>query len=162
MLGCLLEKSFTTPDVYPLSFNGLLTACNQKTNRAPVVDYDEDQVAEAIEGLRDKQLVLRVDGAGSRVQKYRHRIEERLGLTAASQALLTVLLLRGPQTVGELRTRTERMHAFATLEVVETELREAAEDCELPLWKACRRRPDRRRPASRTCSPARMPSHKPV
>ena len=135
VLGCLMEKCFTTPDVYPLTFNSLLTACNQKTNRVPVVDYDEDTAAEAIEGLRGKQLALRVDGAGSRVQKYRHRIDERLGLSSASQALLTVLLLRGPQTLGELRTRTERMHAFPTIESVETELTEAAEDCELPLWK---------------------------
>ena len=135
VLGCLMEKCFTTPDAYPLTFNGVISACNQKTNRVPVVDFDEDVVAEAIEGLREKQLALRVDGAGSRVQKYRHRIDERLGLSNASQALLAVLLLRGPQTAGELRTRTERMHAFATIELVEREITEAAEDCELPLWR---------------------------
>ena len=135
VLGCLMEKCFTTPDVYPLTFNSLITACNQKTNRAPVVDYDEDIVAEAIEGLRQKQLALRVDGAGSRVQKYRHRIDERLGLSVASQALLTVLLLRGPQTLGELRSRSERMHAFPCIEAVDKELSDAAEDCELPLWR---------------------------
>ena len=115
VLGCLMEKSVTTPDAYPLSFNGLLTACNQKTNRDPVVNYDEDVVAEAVEGLRSKHLIYRVDGAGSRVQKYRHRIDERLGLVPSSQALLTVLLLRGSQTPGEYRrqaftmTRTMRM-----------------------------------------------------
>lgn len=135
VLGCLLEKCFTTPDVYPLSFNGLLSACNQKTNRVPVVDYDEDTIAEAIEGLRAKQLVLRVDGAGSRVEKFRHRVDERIGLSVGSQALLAVLLLRGPQTAGELRNRSERMYAFATIEAVEVELKEAAEDCEIPLWK---------------------------
>ena len=135
VLGCLIEKSFTTPDVYPLSFNSVITACNQKTNRSPVVDYEADCVAEAIEGLRDKQLVLRVDGAGARVQKYRHRIGERLGLSLASQALLAVLLLRGAQTLGELRIRTERMHAFPTVEAVEAELVDVAEDCEWLLWR---------------------------
>ena len=135
VLGCLLEKSFTTPDVYPLSFQSLLTACNQKTNRNPVVGFDENTVAEAIEGLREKHLVARVDGAGSRVQKYGHRIEERLGLSQASQALLTVLLLRGPQTGGELRRRTERIHAFPTIQAVEEELSDATEECEIPLWK---------------------------
>ena len=140
----------------------MLTACNQKTNRAPVVDYDEDQVAEAIEGLRDKQLVLRVDGAGSRVQKYRHRIEERLGLTAASQALLTVLLLRDRKPLEKLRTRTERMQPFATLKRLRLNSARLLKTVSYRCGSACRRRPDRRRPASRTCSPARMPSHKPV
>jgi uncharacterized protein YceH (UPF0502 family) len=135
VLGCLMEKSVTTPDAYPLTFNGLLTACNQKTNRDPVVSYDEDVVAEAVEGLRTKHLIYRVDGAGSRVQKYRHRIEERLGLVASSQALLTVLLLRGPQTPGELRTRSERMYSFVTAEAVETEIAEVAEELEMPLWR---------------------------
>jgi uncharacterized protein YceH (UPF0502 family) len=135
VLGCLLEKAVTTPDTYPLSFSGLLAACNQKTNRNPVVEYDEDTAAEAIEGLREKHLLYRVDGAGSRVQKYKHRIEERLGLSAASQALLTVLLLRGPQTLGELRTRSERMHSFVNAEAVELEIAEAAADISLPLWR---------------------------
>ena len=135
VLGCLMEKAVTTPDVYPLSFNALIAACNQKTNRNPVVDYDETLVAEAVEGLRNKHLLYRVDGAGSRVQKYKHRIDERLGMTPASQALLTVLLLRGAQTLGELRTRSERMHSFATVEAVETELAEAAEDLATPLWQ---------------------------
>ncbi|MFT5837253.1 MAG: hypothetical protein ACI9ZV_000757 [Candidatus Azotimanducaceae bacterium] len=135
VLGCLMEKSVTTPDAYPLSFNSLVTACNQKTNRVPVVDYDEDFVAEALESLRDKQLIYRVDGAGSRVQKYKHRIDERLGLPAASQALLTVLLLRGPQTPGELRTRTERMHVFLDVAAVEQEIEATAADVDYPLWQ---------------------------
>jgi uncharacterized protein YceH (UPF0502 family) len=130
-----MEKSVTTPDIYPLSFNSVLTACNQKTNRNPVVDYDEDIVAEALESLRGKQLIYRVDGAGSRVQKYKHRIEERLGLAAGSQALLTVLLLRGAQTLGELRTRSERMHIFADIEAVENEIAATAADVEFPLWQ---------------------------
>lgn len=135
VLGCLMEKSVTTPDAYPLTFSSLLIACNQKTNRHPVVDYDEDTVAEAIEGLRKKHLLYRVDGAGSRVQKYKHRVDERLGLTAASQALLTVLLLRGAQTLGELRTRSERLHSFANIQAVETEISATTADIELPLWK---------------------------
>lgn len=135
VLGCLMEKAVTTPDAYPLSFNGLLTACNQKTNRNPVVDYDEDVVAEAIESLREKHLIYRVDGAGSRVQKYKHRIDERMGLVASSQALLTVLLLRGPQTAGELRTRSERMHSFVDTAAVDTEIAEVSEEIDFPLWR---------------------------
>jgi uncharacterized protein YceH (UPF0502 family) len=135
VLGCLMEKAVTTPDAYPLSFNSLLLACNQKTNRNPVVEYDEDIVAEAVEGLRDKHLIYRVDGAGSRVQKYKHRIDERLGLLPSSQALLTVLLLRGPQTAGELRTRAERMHSFVNTAAVDTEIAETIEDIDFPLWR---------------------------
>jgi uncharacterized protein YceH (UPF0502 family) len=134
VLGCLMEKAVTTPDVYPLSFNSLLLACNQKTNRNPVVDYDEETVAEAVEGLREKHLLYRVDGAGSRVQKYKHRIHERLGLVASSQALLTVLLLRGPQTAGELRTRSERMHSFVDTAAVDLEISEVIEEVDFPLW----------------------------
>lgn len=135
VLGCLLEKAATTPDVYPLTLNSLIAACNQKTNRHPVVDYDEEVVAEAIEGLRAKKLAFRVDVAGSRVPKYRHHVEETLGLAKAGKALLTVLLLRGPQTLGELRTRTERMHIFADTDAVEAELNFLAEDLDPPLWR---------------------------
>ena len=135
VLGCLMEKAVTTPDAYPLSFNGLITACNQKTNRNPVVDYDDDLVAEAVEGLRGKHLLYRVDGGGSRVQKYKHRIDERLGILPASQALLTVLLLRGAQTPGELRTRSERMHSFVDTEAVEAEVAETSADISIPLWR---------------------------
>ncbi|CAA6679282.1 MULTISPECIES: YceH family protein [unclassified Lentimonas] len=135
VLGCLMEKSVTTPDIYPLSFNGLITACNQKTNRNPVVEYDDEIVAEAVEGLREKHLLYRVDGAGSRVQKYKHRVDERFGIVPASQALLTVLLLRGPQTGGELRTRSERMHSFANTEAVDEEITSTTEDLSFPLWR---------------------------
>ncbi|MFQ3225033.1 MAG: hypothetical protein ACI8Z5_001287 [Lentimonas sp.] len=135
VLGCLMEKSITTPDLYPLSFNGLIAACNQKTNRNPVVEYDDEIVAEAVEGLREKHLLYRVDGAGSRVQKYKHRVDERFGILPASQALLTVLLLRGPQTGGELRTRSERMHSFVNVEAVDVEINETAADLSIPLWR---------------------------
>jgi uncharacterized protein YceH (UPF0502 family) len=141
VLGCLMEKAVTTPDAYPLSFNGLVAACNQKTNRDPVVSYDEDIVAEAVEGLRGKHLLYRVDGAGSRAQKYKHRIDERWGLMPPSQALLTVLLLRGAQTSGELRTRSERMHSFVNAAAVEAEIAETAEDIEIPLWRRFERAP---------------------
>ncbi|WP_269522530.1 YceH family protein [Coraliomargarita parva] len=135
VLGCLLEKEATTPDVYPLTLNSLITACNQKTNRFPVVDYDEETVAEAIEGLRAKKLAFRMDVAGSRVPKYRHHVDETLGLAKAGKALLTVLLLRGAQTPGELRTRTERMHIFPDPEAVEKELDFLAEDMDPALWR---------------------------
>lgn len=135
VLGCLLEKAVTTPDVYPLTLNSLQAACNQKTNRYPVVDYDEETVAEATEGLRAKKLAFRVDVAGSRVPKYRHNVDDFLGLDAAGKALLGVLLLRGPQTPGELRQRTERMYAFADTEGVETKLDAIADELDLPLWE---------------------------
>lgn len=135
VLGCLMEKAVTTPDIYPLTFNSLLAACNQKTNRNPVVDYDEDTVAEAIEGLRGKHFAFRVDGAGSRVAKYKHRVEERMGLDAAGKALLCVLLLRGPQTAGELRARSERMHSFPTIDSVEAVIEAVQAELEFPLWR---------------------------
>lgn len=134
VLGCLLEKEATTPDTYPLTLNSLMLACNQKTNRSPVVDYDEETLAEAIEGLRHAQLVARSDGAGSRVPKFSHRVDHSLGLDKRGKALLAVLLLRGPQTLGELRQRTERMSAFASIEAVKTDLNDIAEDAERPLW----------------------------
>jgi len=141
VLGCLLEKEATTPDIYPLTLNSLLSACNQKSNRHPVVNYDEETVAEAIEALRAAKLAFRVDAAGARVAKYRHNLDERLGLSRAGKALLTVLLLRGPQTLGELRTRTERMFAFATTELVERELLDISEEVDLPLWQRYPRAP---------------------
>lgn len=134
VLGCLLEKEATTPDTYPLTLNSLLLACNQKTNRNPVVDYDEDTIADGIEGLRNKLLIVRVDGAGSRVPKFRHLIDDQLGLDRPGKALLAVLFLRGPQTLGELRLRTERMSSFATTDQVAEKLSELSEDVDRPLW----------------------------
>lgn len=135
VLGCLLEKAATTPDIYPLTLNSLLAACNQKSNRNPVVDYDEETVAEAIEGLRAKHLVMRWDGAGARVPKYEHNVEERFGLANPGKALLAVLLLRGAQTPGQLRVRTERMHFFPEVAAAEKKLDELAEELDPPLWK---------------------------
>jgi len=119
VLGALLEKDLTTPEYYPLTLNALQNACNQKSSREPVVNYDETTVAQGLELLRQKQLVLKVSGAGHRVEKYAHRLGETLNLGRRELALLCVLMLRGPQTVGELRGRTERMHPFADMEEVE-------------------------------------------
>ncbi len=137
VLGSLVEKSVTTPEYYPLSLNALKNACNQKSSRDPVVEYDEATVARALEGLRDKHLVWFVDSADSRVQKYRHRFGEAFALSEAEAAILALMLLRGPQTPGELRGRSDRLHAFATVEEVEAALatlsgREAALVVRLP------------------------------
>jgi hypothetical protein len=119
VLGALVEKDMATPEYYPLTLHALQAACNQKSNRDPVVNYDEDTIARALEVARDKGLVVRVSGAGHRVDKFGHRLGEKLNLGRRELALLSVLMLRGPQTVGELRGRTERMHDFADLEEVE-------------------------------------------
>jgi hypothetical protein len=120
ILGCLLEKERTTPENYPLSLNGLIAACNQTTNRDPVTAYDEKTIDPGINGLREKKLVTVVFGAGSRVQKYRHNLGEHFNLERGDVAVMTVLLLRGPQTAGELRSRTERMFHFASIEELES------------------------------------------
>jgi uncharacterized protein YceH (UPF0502 family) len=124
VLGCLLEKRFTTPDAYPLSLNALRLACNQSTNRDPVTDYDEHTVREAAQRLTRYGLARLASGAGSRAIKYRHLAEDALGLGRPELSVLAVLLLRGPQTPGELKGRTERMHRFASLEEVEEVLSE--------------------------------------
>src|SRR3954447_277992 len=115
VLGCLLEKQRTTPDAYPLSLNALRLACNQSTNRDPVVDYDEPTIREALHRLHRRGWTRLASGAGSRAAKYRHLLDEAIGLGRDEQAVLCVLMLRGPQTLGELQTRTERMHPLAVL-----------------------------------------------
>lgn len=123
VLGCLLEKEATTPDNYPLSLNALHSACNQSSNRDPVMDLGTDEVEEAMEGLRYKQLGILVHQAGARVAKNKHTLEQHFpSLTEGEQALLCVLLLRGQQTVGELRQRTERQHSFADIDSTEATL----------------------------------------
>ena len=119
VLGALLEKDQTTPEYYPLTVNALVNACNQKSSREPVVNYSEEIVTEALAALQHKGLVVRISGAGHRVEKYGHRLGEKLNLGRRELALLCVLMLRGPQTVGELRGRTERMHDFADMDEVE-------------------------------------------
>lgn len=134
VLGCLLEKEATTPDQYPLTFNSLHSACNQSSNRDPVVDFGTDTVEEAMEGLRYKKLSILVHQAGARVPKCKHTLENKYPyLTKGQQAILCVLLLRGPQTVGELRQRSERMHAFADLERVQKVLEEMAAHTPEPI-----------------------------
>jgi len=112
VLGALVEKEVTTPDYYPLSLNALMNACNQRTNREPVTDLDEEAVRQALHGLEDMQLAGRARGADGRVTKYEHWLGEAFNFSRAETALLCVLLLRGPQTPGELRGRTERLHRF--------------------------------------------------
>ncbi|MGA2162854.1 MAG: YceH family protein [Solirubrobacteraceae bacterium] len=115
VLGCLLEKQRTTPDVYPLSLNSLRLACNQSTNRDPVVQYDEEVLRDALHRLQRRGYTRLASGAGSRAPKYRHLLAEALPMGEDEQAVMTVLMLRGPQTPGELKQRTDRMHAFADL-----------------------------------------------
>src|SRR6202167_2363964 len=119
VLGCLMEKSVTTPDNYPLSLNAVVTACNQSTNREPIVTYSETLVEAALDSLRAEELSRRVKSAGQRVTKYRHVVEEALSLDRPESTLLGVLLLRGAQTPGELKQRTERWHSFRSLADVE-------------------------------------------
>ncbi len=125
VLGALIEKEATTPEYYPLSLNALINACNQKSNRDPVVDYDEDTVYDAVNRLREKKLALTVTGSG-RVNKYSQRISETLNLGRRELAVLCTLLLRGPQTLGEIKDRSERMFPFADLAEAETVLEKLA------------------------------------
>lgn len=120
VLGALIEKEITTPDYYPLSLNALVAACNQSSNRNPVVHYDESTVAQTLDSLREKKLVHFVDRSESRVTKYRHVLYEAMNLGRPAMAVMCVLMLRGPQTVGEIRTRTNRLYDFTSLEEVET------------------------------------------
>jgi uncharacterized protein YceH (UPF0502 family) len=119
VIGCLLEKQRTTPDGYPLTLNALRLACNQATNRDPVVEYDEETIRGAIARLRRRDWVRFASGQGSRAAKYRHLVDQALRIDGAEQAVLTVMLLRGPQTPGELKGRTERLHPFGSLAEVE-------------------------------------------
>jgi hypothetical protein len=112
VLGALVEKEVTTPDYYPLTLNALINACNQRSNREPVMNLDEDEVRQALHGLEDLQLAGRARSADGRVTKYEHWLGEAFNFSRAETALICVLLLRGPQTPGELRGRTERMHRF--------------------------------------------------
>jgi len=127
VLGALMEKESATPEYYPLSLNALVNACNQKSNREPVVSYDEDTVERALEGLRHKGLAVRITGRDSRVPKHGQRFTEAFNLGRREAALICVLLLRGPQTVGELRGRSERLHTFDDLEAVENTLEHLSE-----------------------------------
>jgi len=127
VLGCLLEKQRTTPDQYPLSLNALRLAANQTTSRDPVTDYDEAAIRKALETLGDRGWTRLASGPGSRAAKFRHLLDDALQLAPPQLALLAVLMLRGPQTAAELRSRSERLHAFASNDEVEETLRGLAE-----------------------------------
>jgi uncharacterized protein YceH (UPF0502 family) len=127
VLGCLIEKQRTTPDTYPLSLNSLRLACNQSTNREPVVDYDEQTVVEALRRLALRGWTRLASGAGSRARKYRHLLDQAFGLDDAEVSLLAVLMLRGPQTPGELKQRGQRLHDFADLGAVHEALERLVE-----------------------------------
>ncbi len=137
MLGCLVEKQRTTPDQYPLSLNALRLACNQATNREPVVDYDEATVRAALDSLSRRGWVRLASGPGSRVAKFRHLLDDALGRVPSQIALLAVLMLRGPQTPGELKQRVERLYPYGSIEDVEQALAALA-DAELAEKQARR------------------------
>lgn len=145
VLGCLIEKEATTPDYYPLTLNALTNACNQKSNRYPVVSFEPEKVVRALDGLKEMGLSLKVHEAGSRVPKYRHDFKEAFDLSDREVAILCVLLLRGPQTGGEIRARTERMHCFQNLEEVEETLQGLMEGDE-PRVVKLPRQPGRKEP----------------
>ena len=144
VLGALVEKQVTTPEYYPLTLNALLHACNQISNRDPVVSFDERTVARALEILREKNLAYVFYGSDSRVPKYKHVCVENLHLSPPELALMCVLMLRGPQTVGELRGRTGRLHNFADLAEVEATLEGLAVREEQPLVLKLPRQPGRK------------------
>ena|SRR6266536_6524080 len=127
VLGCLIEKQRTTPDAYPLSLNALRLACNQTTNREPIVEYDERTIKAALERMSNRGWTRFASGVSSRALKYRHLLDEALSLSGEQLSLLTVLMLRGPQTLGELKQRGERMHQFASLAEVAQTLDELAQ-----------------------------------
>ena len=140
VLGVLVEKEIITPEYYPLSLNALVNACNQKNNREPVMQVDEDEVRQALHRLEDHQLAGPRRGSDNRVTKYEHHLQEVFNFTRGETALLCVLLLRGAQTPGELRGRTERMYRFEELEDVLSALQRLMQ-CELPLVTALPRQP---------------------
>jgi len=140
VLGSLIEKDITTPEYYPLSLNALVNACNQKSNRDPVMQLDEDTVRDALDGLQQQRMAGPARGADSRVIKYEQRLQEVFNFTRGETAVLCVLLLRGPQTPGELRGRTERLHSFETLEDVLSALQKLMQR-DPPLAKVLPRQP---------------------
>src|SRR6266513_2937376 len=127
VLGSLIEKDITTPDYYPLSLNALVNACNQKNNREPVMALNEDSVRQALSSLQERRMAGPAGGADSRVAKYEHRLQKVFNFDRRETAIVCVLLLRGPQTPGELRGRTERMYRFETLDDVQSTLQRLAD-----------------------------------
>lgn len=140
VLGALIEKDITTPDYYPLSLNALVNACNQKNNRDPVMALDEESVRQALGSLQEKRFAGPAGGADSRVTKYEHRLQEVFNFDRREIAVICVLLLRGPQTPGELRGRSERMYRFETLDDVQSTLQRLS-DRQPPLVRVLPRQP---------------------
>src|ERR1700747_1632262 len=140
VLGSLIEKELTTPEYYPLSLNALVHACNQKSNRDPVMNLDEDSVGGALRALHDRSLARSVSAVDSRVTKYEHRLQEAFNFDRREAAIFCELLLRGPQTPGELRSRAERMHHFDDLGEVQSALQRLM-NREPPLAKVLARQP---------------------
>ena len=140
VLGALIEKDITTPDYYPLSLNALVNACNQKNNREPVMTLDEESARQALSSLQEKRLAGPAGGADSRVTKYEHRLQEVFNFDRREIAILCVLLLRGPQTPGELRGRGERMYRFETLDDVQSTIQRLS-DRQPPLMRVLPRQP---------------------
>jgi len=163
VLGSLIEKEATTPDYYPLSLNALMNACNQRSNREPIMDLDEDDLRQALHGLEAKQLAGRARSADGRVTKYEHWLGEAFNFSRAEAALICVLLLRGPQTPGELRGRTERLHEFTEIGDVIAGLQKLAER-EPPLVALLPRQPGAResRYAHLLCGPEESASASPA
>ncbi len=146
VLGSLIEKELTTPDYYPLTLNALTNACNQKSNRNPVMGLDEKTVVRALDSLREKRFAWQVKTAGSRVSKYEHNIKSTAAFSPHEIGILCVLLLRGPQTVGELRSRTARLHNFNDLSEVETTLQRLTDREEGPFVVRLPRQTGRKEP----------------
>lgn len=146
VLGSLIEKEIATPEYYPLTLNALVNACNQKSNRDPAVDYDEETVEEALDSLRKKKLAATLSGAGLRVPKHRQLLSETLNLGRRELALMCELMLRGPQTIGELHSRGGRLHPFTDLEEVESCLQRLIERQPDPLVARLPRQPGTKEP----------------
>ena len=144
VLGCLVEKEHTTPDQYPLTLNALMLACNQTSNRQPVVAFDEATVSTALAGLRQQKLARTILAPGNRATKYRHVLDETTGLTPGECAVLAVLALRGPQTASELRIRTERYRGIDELGGVESVLHRLASRYEQPYVRRLERQAGQR------------------
>jgi uncharacterized protein len=163
VLGALIEKEITTPDYYPLSLNALMNACNQRSNREPIMDLDEDDLRQALHGLEAKHLAGRARSADGRVTKYEHWLGEAFNFSRAETALICVLLLRGPQTPGELRGRTERLHEFTEISDVTAGLQKLMER-EPPLVALLPRQPGAReaRYAHLLCGPVESASASPA
>lgn len=146
VLGSLIEKEITTPEYYPLSLNALMAACNQKSNREPVMNLTEDEVSEALMTLRDKKLVWQLSTAGGRVPKFEHNLRSLITLSKAETAVLCVLMLRGAQTTGEIKGRTERIYPFSSLQEVESTLAQLSTREDGPFVKELPRQPGKKEP----------------